>query len=202
MSHTNEQAADLHRMIVVNERIKEVIEVSGALNMVAINAMLVAKRAGVRSSGFSVVSSELRGFSRKLIDAMDRLGEEIAVLVRETADLRKLERMHRLLDVTLAQNAVNAGYLAAAMQRNREVLQAVGQSVETSVQHLLMLLARSMRLCDTGYALARSAKVEAVYGGEMSHALRQVAERIEESVMPISPLLKSLCVNLEEGIAA
>ncbi|MEW6563288.1 MAG: hypothetical protein AB1400_08685 [Pseudomonadota bacterium] len=202
MSHTTGQAADLHRMIVVNESIKEVIRVSAALNMVAINAMLVAKRAGVRSSGFSVVSSELRSFSRKLIEEMHRLGEEIAVLVRDTADLQKLERMHRLLDATLAQHAVNAGYLAAARQRNREVLQAVAQNVEADVRHLLLLLTRSMKLCDTGYTLARSAKVEAVYGGEMSHALRQVADRIEASVTPITPLLKSLCANLKEGVAA
>lgn len=201
-SNTDGQARALHRMVVVNERIKDVIQISAALNMVAINAMLVAKRAGARSLGFGVVSSELRVFSRKLIDEMEHLGGEIAVLVRDTAAMRKLERMHRLLEITLAQNARNAPLLSTALQRNALLYRDMSESVMQDVSQLHTLLLRSVRLCDAGYSLARSAKVEAAYGGDMSHALRQVADHIEEVVAPISPLLKSLRMELEEGVTA
>ena len=64
------QATELSRVVKANEDIKKVIRISSGVNLVALNAMLVAKRSGERSRGFAVVSSELRVFSRKLEGAM------------------------------------------------------------------------------------------------------------------------------------
>ena len=43
---TADQAADLRRVVMVNEDIKKVIRISTEVNLVALNAMLVAKRSG------------------------------------------------------------------------------------------------------------------------------------------------------------
>ena len=97
-SNTASQTSDLHRVVKANEDIKKVIRISSGVNLVALNAMLIAKRSGEKSRGFAVVSSELRVFSRKLEGAMTGLGALIFELVRDAAAMRKQhhERCHLL----------------------------------------------------------------------------------------------------------
>lgn len=179
-------------MVLVHEKIKEVVRISRTLDMMAINAMLVAKRAGTRSKGFGVVSAELRVFSRKLNDEMACINNEIAALVRHTAELQKLDRMNLHLEAAMALDIHNSDLLATVLKQKTAIRQAATGKIDEDALKFQSLLGRAVKLCDVSYSLTRSAKVEAVYGGEMSGILKQLAERIEDVISPLPPLLKSL----------
>lgn len=192
------KADDLRRVVSVNEEIKKVIRISSEVNLVALNAMLVAKRSGERSRGFAVVSSELRVFSRKLEEAMTSLGSLIFGLVRDAAAMQKQNRERRYWLNTMAGGDA-ARELAQPLLRHKEAsMLSTGQTIRRDWGRLQLQLSRALQLCETGGSLSRSAKIEAVYGGEMSATLKQVANQIEETVNQIFATLKLLRGQLAE----
>lgn len=192
------QADDLRRVVSVNEEIKKVIRISAEVNLVALNAMLVAKRSGERSRGFAVVSSELRVFSRKLEAAMTGLGSLIFGLVRDAAAMQKQNRARRHWLKALTQGDAARDLAQPILLNKEESMRATGQEIRRDWSRLQLQLSRALQLCETGGSLSRSAKIEAVYGGEMSATLKQVANQIEGTVNQIFDTLKLLRSQLAE----
>lgn len=192
------QTSDLHRVVTANEDIKKVIRISSGVNLVALNAMLTAKRSGERSRGFAVVSSELRVFSRKLEGAMTGLGALIFELVRDAAAMRKQHHERRHLLNIHAPKHSKRELLEPVLARMDERMQKTGEDLARGWCKLRLQLGRVLQLCETGGSLSRSAKIEAVYGGEMSATLKQVANQIEETVNEIFSTLKLLRTQLAE----
>lgn len=192
------QAGDLHRVVKANEDIKKVIRISSGVNLVALNAMLTAKRSGERSRGFAVVSSELRVFSRNLERAMTGLGALIFELVRGVAAMRKQhhERRH-LLNIHAQQRPMREA-MEPVLARMEERMRKTGEEVARGWGRLRLQLNRVLQLCETGGSLSRSAKIEAVYGGDMSATLKQVASQIDETMSEIFSTLKLLRTQLAE----
>lgn len=185
----------LRQMAVANEHVKEVMRISSEVNLVALNAMLAAHSAGEGSRGFGVVSSELRELSRRLDREMLSLVETFSDVVRDTAVQQKQRHMLRLLSLA-NQGGQSASLLGGLLLRKENelreenrIIRAKRQFVESKVEHTL-------RLCSTGHALARSAKIEAVYGGAMTATLRQVANQIEVAVGQILAALKQIQVQM------
>ncbi len=197
-SNTTSQASDLRRVVQANEDIKKVIQISSGVNLVALNAMLVAKRSGEKSRGFAVVSSELRVFSRKLEGAMTGLGALIFELVRDAAAMRKQhhERCH-LLNIQ-ARGQQMRKLMEPVFARMDERTHKTGEEIGRDWHQLRLQLNRVLQLCESGGSLSRSAKIEAVYGGDMSATLKQVANQIEETVNEIFSILKLLRSQLNE----
>ena len=74
MTNRGPQAGvDLLRIVRINEQIKRVVGVSFKINIMALNAIFLAKRAGTAALGFGVLSNELRIFSQDLRDFMSSL---------------------------------------------------------------------------------------------------------------------------------
>ena len=198
MNNTAGQANDLRRVVKANEDIKKVIRISSGVNLVALNAMLVAKRSGERSRGFAVVSSELRVFSHNLDGAMSGLGTLIFELVRDAAAMQKQRQEHGRLLAIMAQGKRMRELVEPALARVDVRICGTVQEIGRDWQKLRLQLNRVLQLCETGGSLARSAKIEAVYGGDMSTILKQVASRIEETVNEIFATLKLLRTQLAE----
>jgi len=192
------QAADLRRVVKVNEDIKKVIRISSEVNLVALNAMLVAKRSGEKSRGFAVVSKELRVFSRKLESAMTGVGSLVFGLVRDAAAMQKQNRERRHWLNTLARGGRTNELVGPMLLRKEDAMRAIGHVIRHDWQKLQFQLIRALQLCETGGALSRSAKIEAVYGGDMSATLKQVASRIDETVNEIFSTLKLLRSQFSE----
>lgn len=189
------QSDGLMRMAAANEHVKDVLRISAEVNLVALNAMLAAHGAGEGSRGFGVVSSELRALSRGLDREMLKLVETFSGVVRGTAVLQQQRRMLRLLHE--AQGAGRgAETLAALLQRKGCELQEADRAIRSRRQYVATQVERTLRLCETGHALARSAKIESVYGGAMVATLRQVANQIEEAVGRILAALKQIQVQM------
>ena len=198
LSDTASQASDLHRVVKANEDIKKVIRVSSGVNLVALNAMLIAKRSGERSRGFAVMSAELRVFSRKLAGAMAGLGALIFDLTRDTAAMRKQQHEQRhLLNIPVQKHSMRE-LMEPVLARMDERVRETGERIERDWCKLRLELSRVLQLCETGGSLSRSAKIEAVYGGDMSATLKQVANQIEETVNEIFSILKLLRTQLAE----
>lgn len=192
------QVNNLHRVVRANEEIKKVIRISSGVNLVALNAMLIAKRSGEKSRGFAVVSSELRVFSRKLESAMTGLGALVFELVRDAAAMQKQRHERRHLRATLAQGGKASELMGTMLGRREENMRATGEAIQKDWHQLQLQLNRVLQLCETGGALSRSAKIEAVYGGDMSATLKQVANQIEETVSEIFSTLKLLRSQFSE----
>lgn len=188
----SEAAADLHRVVRINEEIKKVVRISSEVNLVALNAMLTAKRSGEKSRGFGVVSSELRVFSGKLEHFMTDLEAPIFELLMGVAQRLKQARVQRHFALAMHGGDSAKRLLTPVLARKEAELAAGGEVVKRDWKRLSMLLDRALQLCEMGGALSRSAKIEAVYGGDMTASLKQVSNQIEQTVESILTIIKAL----------
>ncbi len=172
---------DLRRVVALNEEIKAVVDISRGLGLEAINAMLVSRRAGESVKGFGVVSTELRAFSGRLATMMASLSADIAGLVQGVADLSREDRQYRALAEAHKTCDDCRGLEAALTRFNSARVRAATDNRQAWARAHLGLL-RSLKLCDNGRALARGAKIEAVYGGNMSGELGQAGLAIERTI--------------------
>ncbi len=191
---TAQNNMNLHWMVQINEEIKKVIDLSHGVNLVAINAMLVSKQAGERSRGFGVVSLELRGFSGRLRIAAGVIGDRIFHLIGDSAAM--LKNRNELIKLRRAQEEGGKDFMLSALNRKEVSLQHLALAMEQDNEELLRQVRRTLQLCGVGTALARCARIEAVYGGSMAATLKQVALEIEVVIDKILEILKALEASL------
>jgi hypothetical protein len=185
------EAVPLRLVVRVNSGIRQVIAISRRVNLVAVNAMLAAKQAGSQARGFGVVSAELRAFSSQLSQQMQDLDGLIYELVHGVAEAAHIGRRQRYMDDTRRCD-IAAPHLAAAAAHLEQCLGAIEGAGNDRWTGLRSRLDRALRLCGTGIALSRAAKIEAVYGGVLAGGLRQVADEIEVAILDILGTLKQL----------
>jgi uncharacterized protein with NAD-binding domain and iron-sulfur cluster len=184
--------SELFLSVSINEGLKQVVEISHQINLVALNAILVAKRAGTQSAGFKVVAMELRLFSQKMEESMARLSDMIFQLVHRIAALRKLEKNLRSLDITLHKLANDNPQMQATFADKQEAYQGLKSATDAEWESLEKEIRRSLNLCSAGAMLSHNARIEAAYGGTMLADMQQVAGRIEEMMHLAITHLKQL----------
>lgn len=192
-------ASDLALSVSINHGLKQVIDISHQINLVAMNAILVAKRAGQQSSGFKVVAMELRVFSQKMEEIMFRLGELIFQLVKRIADLRKLQRILSLLQSTIRKSEGAATQLSQSLQSKSAQYESLNELVNQEWERLQNEVKRSLNLCSSGAMLSHNARIEAAYGGTMLADMQQVAGRIEEIMNLTISYLKQLSITMKNA---
>ena len=191
------QGDQLRRTARINEDIKQVVRISTGINLTAVNAMLVAKRAGERSRGYGVVSGELRNFSSKLEDNMAGTTVLVCGMVRDVAFLLNQSRSQRQMDRAVGASERTAGHLGDAIGRKARAVAETRMKLQGLGNALARQVDDSMRLCRTGSALARSARIEAVYGGDMAATLGQVSREVEDRMAELLETLKSLDADVQ-----
>jgi hypothetical protein len=190
---------ELRRIVHANEQIKSVVATAFRVNLMAMNAIFLAKRAGHAALGFGVLSNELRSFATDLQKQMALLREmtygsvaSVTALVRQSRLNNLLERARnmspeagrRLIDESL-RSRHNHAYA-----RHREQIAALNR-------RLSQMIADTAQLVELGSVLARSAKIEAAYGGPFSAALMQVSSDFERTIGDIQRSLESLTKQRE-----
>jgi hypothetical protein len=193
----HDQLLSLNRAVSINESLKQVIEISSQINIVAMNAILIAKRAGPQSAGFRIVAMELRLFSRKIEDLMGFLGGLIFQLVHRVAELRKLEKRLSLLSDTMSKNTVSEERLAHSFQQRHTVYIDKKALAQIDWEQLEKEIFRSLALCSAGSMLSHNGRIEAAYGGSMLADMQQVASRIEDIMTQVITTLKHLNTTLK-----
>lgn len=187
---TREQAG-LLAIVRINEEIKAVVGIAFRINIMALNAIFLAKRAGVTALGFGVLSNELRVFSQDLRQGMGELTRLIHVCVNAVSVMLREQRRRQLLEAALQQSLVGQ----SLQQRWRRRLPAADDAREKLAvlrRQLWRALDDAFQLVELGSVLAKSAKIEAAYGQSFAGPLAQVSGEFDGVVEEIRSSLQVL----------
>ena len=183
--------ADLLRIVRINEEIKAVVGVAFRINIMALNAIFLAKRAGTAALGFGVLSNELRVFSQDLRTRMAALTDLIHACVSEVSVVLQDIRHTGLLKRAVAQASDAAGP-AAILARRQSENQDHQERLSRLRRQLQRALEDAFQLVELGGVLAKSAKIEAAYGQTFAPALAQVSGEFDGVVEEIRSSLQAL----------
>lgn len=194
MSQAQGTGGELRRIVRINEEIKSVVATAFKINLMAMNAIFLAKRAGQAALGFSVLSNELRRFAADLQQQMEVLRQMTHGSVATVTALIKSERVNRMLDRLRTQASGKARDAVEQHLRAGPISsQSLSQdSIAAQNRRLNQTIADTAQLVELGSVLARSAKIEAAYGGPFSAALMQVSSDFERTIAEIHRSLELL----------
>lgn len=195
---------ELRRIVRINEEIKSVVAAAFKINLMAMNAIFLAKRAGQSALGFGVLSNELRRFATDLQGQMDVLREATYGSVSTVTVLVKQSRISRLLERTRTEAQGQGKALIQQLARSRDdsTLARNDEQMTALNRRLTHMIADTAQLVELGSVLARSAKIEAAYGGGFSAALMQVSSDFEKIIGEIQRSLESLTKHQSEDFLA
>lgn len=187
---TPQAGVDLLRIVRINEEIKAVVGVAFKINIMALNAIFLAKRAGTAALGFGVLSNELRVFSQDLRTCMGALTELIHRCVNEVSVVLQDIRHTRLLREAVLMSSTPR--LAVVVHR-REAANVEHQERLAGLRRQLQrALEDAFQLVELGGVLAKSAKIEAAYGQGFAASLAQVSGEFDGVVEEIRNSLQAL----------
>ena len=180
---------ELRRIVRINEEIKSVVSTAFRINLMAMNAIFLAKRAGQSALGFGVLSNELRKFAGDLQQQMSILREATYDSVATVTQALKRSRIDGLLsrtgDLLGAAGVPKLKTTPGHRDSGSDGMEEVGPRLSHLIQD-------TTRLVELGSVLARSAKIEAAYGGVFSASLMQVSSDFENTIGNIQHSLASL----------
>lgn len=194
MSQLAGAGGELRHIVHINEEIKSVVATAFKINLMAMNAIFLAKRAGQAALGFSVLSNELRRFATDLQQQMEVLRQMTHGSVASATALVKTERLNRLVDRMRNEVSGPARAMIDQYLRNRRTTSHAShqEAIATQNRRLGQTIADTAQLVELGSVLARSAKIEAAYGGGFSAALMQVSSDFEHTIAEIHRSLEQL----------
>lgn len=188
----NGAVIDFTTVVKINEGIKRIIRIASRINIVALNSMLRAKKAGRRAAGFNISSAEMRRISKHLDGLMEELRQLVFDLVVHVASARKRSRMiefHR--QARRLSGKKEAGLLAFINALETEVV-TINEALANKKERLWLHLRRTDRITQMGMSAAKTLKIEAVYGGESAAELTQVSEAIETGIDELFATVRTL----------
>jgi len=181
---------DLLRIVRINEEIKRVVSVSFKINIMALNAIFLAKRAGTAALGFGVLSNELRVFSQDLRICMESLTELIHDCVGEVSIVLQDIRFTRLLSEAAKMAPKSSAPSVLALREAENDMHA--NKLASLRNRLKRALEDAFQMVELGGVLAKSAKIEAAYGQTFAVPLAQVSGEFDGIVEEIRTSLESL----------
>lgn len=189
-SSSSRISADLANIVRINEEIKRVVGVAFKINIMALNAIFLAKRAGTAARGFGVLSHELRIFSQNLRASMELLTGLVHGCVTEVSRSLQDQRYTRLLREA-ARQAPLAKLEDVIGRRERSGTEEAARLASLR-QQLQRSLEEAFRLVELGGVLAKTAKIEAAYGQGHAASLAQVSGEFDGVVEEIRHSLQIL----------
>lgn len=185
---------ELRRIVHINEEIKSVVATALRINLMAMNAIFLAKRAGRSALGFGVLSNELRTFALDLQRQMAALREMTYGSVATVTATVKQARLNNLLERTRAGSSGATRAMVEDHMRTAHAQAMEGRREQSEVanRRLSQMIADTVQLVELGIVLARSAKIEAAYGGGFSASLMQVSSDFEQAIGHIQRSLENL----------
>ena len=193
-SATPDTGRELRHIVRTNEEIKSVVATAFKINLMAMNAIFLAKRAGQTALGFGVLSNELRRFAMDLQKQMSLLREMTYGSVTTVTAMVKQARLNRVLERARKESSGVGRSLIDEFLRNRhgQAYARHRDQITALNRRLSQMIADTAQLVELGSVLARSAKIEAAYGGPFSAALMQVSSDFERTIGDIQRSLESL----------
>lgn len=164
---------DLAMIVWINEDIKSVVKLARSINLLALNAIILSRKAGNVALGFCVISDELRLFSKTLTQTMQTLMQLSYTSVQTVSLYQRHLRMNKLMNLASQQIADTACKVKLQHNAERAILLR-NNTIKTyeSLQNHLMEAEEASRF---GSVISRSLKIEATYGGDFSRMLMQIS---------------------------
>lgn len=181
---------DLALIVRVNEDIKKIVRLASKINILALNAILVSRRAGDVALGFGVISDELRKFSKELTDIMNNLTVLSYESVQVVSQHQRYLRINHLL--TLARDNSDAQFIEAQLFNSNKHALVLKNNLRQGYQLLSKLINDADDSSRFGSVILRSLKIEATYGGQFSILLSQIADEFSNYIDAIHPLINEL----------
>jgi len=191
---------ELKAIAETNQEIKSIMHAAESISLTATNAILIANQAGHNAVGFSVVARELRVFSEKMATAMQGLSGLIYQQVEATASKRHLARNQDLLNKVGACGGLAQTRIAAACARSQAGVDEMERLIASLMHELQVMMKRIEKQCSTGLVIARSAGIEAAYGGALAQVLHQIAVVVADVTDNIFMRVKKLELRLTEAV--
>ncbi|WP_374356141.1 hypothetical protein [Chitinimonas sp.] len=199
-AHTSDSGSDeLGRVVILREGIKAVAVRAFQVNVLGLNAILLAKQFGERARGFGVISNELRDFSKQLRDQMGGLTVTSCLLVGLATRQLKLRR-HRALLQQAAQNSLPHLMLVFADKQLADQTRELEYEIAGAHNKMTEYVEAAYQSCLFGTVIARSAKIEAAHSGSGNPALAVASEEFSQHVDYILPSLQALRRALETAV--
>ena len=202
--HDNENAGkELRRIVRISEEIKRVVATAFKINLMAMNAIFLAKRAGQSALGFEVLSNELRRFATDLQTQMEALRAMTYGSTSTVTALLKQARVNRSLELTLKTSKGEGRRIVEQLLRERHAESLADRQAQMHgvSRRLRSMIDSTAQLVELGSVLARSAKIEAAYGGSFSTSLMQVSSDFEKTIGDIQQSLAALTKHQTEEMA-
>ena len=160
--------------------------------LMALNAIFLAKRAGNAALGFGVLSNELRRFAQDLTRHMSSLRDMTSGSVGSVTGVVQQQRNSAILAEAIRQSGDGVPGVREARKRGAARLAEQQAKLRALDLRLRAAVEETQQLVELGGVLARSAKIEAAYGGGFSPALMQVSTDFAEVIAQIKRSLEVL----------
>ena len=192
LKRTPRRSGELAGIVLVNEEIKAIVATAFRINLMALNAIFLAKRAGNAALGFGVLSNELRRFAQDLTRRMSSLRDMTSGSVGSVTGVVQQQRSTAILAEAIRLSGEGVPGVREARKRGALRLAEQQASLRALDLRLRAAVEETQQLVELGGVLARSAKIEAAYGGGFSPALMQVSTDFAEVIAQIKRSLEVL----------
>lgn len=186
----------------INEDIKRIAATARRVNTMALNAILLAKRAGRMALGFGVLSNELRSFIHQIDDTTARLLAQTQDSVQAVSVDARQGQLQRILERTRDEVRLaggDPGGIEALLETRARLAEVRCDRDRTLRRSMRMTLDDAEQLGHFGLVLARTARIEAAYGGAFAADLMQVAIDFDVTIREIIQHVHSLRERTREG---
>lgn len=188
MSILQASSAELARVVAVSEGVKAVVTDAFDVELMARNAMVQAHQAGAEARGFGEVSRNMGVMSRELDASMRGLWELAGAWVRAVTERMRIDRAAVYLERAMTGQGETAAVRKRAQARRAEA----GERVEAARHELAERIGEVERLAAMGWALARSARIEATYSRQRRELLTDLSLQFSRTADHIYSALKGL----------
>lgn len=183
---------ELQRVVAMREGIKVVVSYAFRVNVLGLNAILLAKKFGEAASGFGVISNELRVFGRELREQMLALNTGSVQLVSLATRQLKLGRQMTLMQQASAAVQPVGSRMELALARQQQEQLSLQQSIASTLVQMREGVAAARKSCLFGVVIARSARIEAAHSGAAGQVLSTTSSEFAEHVNQVLPNLELL----------
>lgn len=193
MSRSN----NLMMIVQINEQIKKIVFKARVINLLALNAILLSRRAGSLAMGFAFMSSELRQFSKQLTTQMELLSTQSFHSVTLVSQSQKYDRINQLLQKTAFSTDHNQ--LKQRLLNSNHQLDLIKRHTQHEKDKLKASIEEALLMGRFGSIIARSLKIEATYGDVYTESLTGIANEFSEHIETIAATINNLYSNLRSS---
>ena len=179
-------------ILELNETLKNLNHKTSQISLIALNAMLMARKENSTKNGFSVVTTELRKFCAHLGKRTELLSGYIFRIVIQMSELEKLQHNHRIILETcrLSQKVDQPNsHLLKMSEAQQERINEVNKLLAETKSELMTELERTIKQCISGESLGILAKVES-QSSSNDNSLTLIACQVYDTVGEIQSSLK------------